>query len=188
VSTLLNAELIRGRRLELGLSERKLAAVTGLGQAVVRGIESATNHKDLTLGELQRLADALSLEATQLLARATEKETPAGPATRDEHLDHAVAETGALLHDIDRLIPVESLAQTLGHRRRWRGHQGGAAALLAHTPRPTRPRLRAGPAGSSGAHRSPEQDADERPAGAYRAAHECRHLRPHQLRRGAALR
>lgn len=113
MNMLLNAYLIRGRRLELGLSERKLSAVTGLGQAVVRGIEAATNHKDLTLGELQRLADALSLDLTQLLSPTAAQNTPPGPASHGKHLDHAVAEMGALLHDIDRLIPVESLAETL---------------------------------------------------------------------------
>lgn len=114
MSTLLNTGLVRARRLELGLSERKLAALTGLGQAVVRGIEAGTNHKDVTLGELQRLAQTLSLELAQLLP-AVEKETPAGPTTHDEALTSAVAQMGTLLHDIDRLIPVESLAETLGH-------------------------------------------------------------------------
>lgn len=114
MTTLLNTDLIRDRRLELGLSERKLAAVTGLGQAVIRGLEAGTNHKDLTLGDLHRLADALALDAQHLLAATSATEAAAGPATRDAHLDQHVTQVGALLFDVDRLIPVESLALTTG--------------------------------------------------------------------------
>jgi transcriptional regulator with XRE-family HTH domain len=115
VNSLLDADLVRARRLELGLSERKLAALLGVSQTIVRGIEAGTNHKDLTLGDVQRLAGALSVEVHQLLTPAdADAAAPAGPVTHTTHLDHAVTQLGALLYDIDRLLPVEALAATLG--------------------------------------------------------------------------
>jgi len=113
MTPLLDTNLIRSRRLEAGLSERKLAAVTGLGQAVIRNLEAGTNHKDLTLGDLQRVADALGLDLRQLLD--VEPTAPApGPRTHAEYLADEVARTGALLYEVPRLIPVESLAVTEG--------------------------------------------------------------------------
>lgn len=110
---LLDAARVRARRLELGLSERQLSAVTGLGQAVVRGIEAGTNHKDLTLGDLTRLAAALTMDVTQLLTAAGPPPSgddmqDSGPAAAD------LARVGALLYEVNRLIPVESLAVTAG--------------------------------------------------------------------------
>lgn len=115
MTMLLNAALIRDRRLELGLSSRKLAAITGLGQAVVRGLEAGTNHKDLTFGDLHRLADTLAVEPGELLAPSSPAPEPvAGPPRHGEHLDQHVAQIGALLFEVDRLIPVESVATTTG--------------------------------------------------------------------------
>lgn len=87
--------------------------MTGLGQAVIRGIEAGTNHKDLTLGDLTRLAAALTMDVTQLLTGAGPPPggcdmQDSGPAAAD------LARVGALLYEVDRLIPVESLAGTAG--------------------------------------------------------------------------
>ena len=129
MTTLLNATRIRARRLELNLSERQLSAITGLGQSVIRSLEAGTNHRDITLGELTRLAAALAVDVAQLLnpdhpAGSTEA---AEPAEKAGELDVSVGDespsadvtaadvsrVGALLHDmVDRLIPVESLAAT----------------------------------------------------------------------------
>lgn len=111
MTTLLNSARVRTRRLELGLSERELSGVTGLGQAVIRGVEAGTNHKDLTLGELTRLAAALTVDVAQLLTVAEPTTTAAKETQNGEHL----ARVCALLHDVNRLIPVESLATTTGH-------------------------------------------------------------------------
>lgn len=114
MSARLDAAAIRARRLEVGISERKLAALTGLGQAVIRGIEPGISG-DLTLRDLDRVAHALSMDTLDLLATDAPAGPPvAGPATLVEHLDHYVGIVGALLYDIDRLIPVESLALTIG--------------------------------------------------------------------------
>jgi transcriptional regulator with XRE-family HTH domain len=116
VSVRLNTALIRARRLELGLSERKFASLTGLGQAVVRGIESGSTHKDLTLGDLDRVAATLSVSLTTLLEEEVPQLTPeqvAGPLTEQEFRSHCMAMVGALLFDVGRLVPVESLARTV---------------------------------------------------------------------------
>ena len=124
MTILLNAARVRARRLELNLSERQLSAITGLGQSVVRSLEAGTNHKDLTLGEVTRLAAALAVDVTQLLThdQPAERTGAAEPAAKagelqDEPLSASatatdVSRVGALLHDVDRLIPVESLAVT----------------------------------------------------------------------------
>jgi hypothetical protein len=91
-----------------------LAAPRDRRQAVVRGIKAGTNHKDLTLCDLQRLANALSLDLRQLLVSAGQ-ETMAGQATLGDHRNYAVTQAGAVLYEIDRVTPVESLARTLCH-------------------------------------------------------------------------
>jgi hypothetical protein len=108
------SDLDRGRRLELGLSERKLAAVTVRRRAVVRGIEVGPKHKTLTLRDVHGHAGAPSVQVHQLLTSADRGAPQLGPVTSAEHLDHTVAKLGALLYDVDRLpLPVEALAATL---------------------------------------------------------------------------
>lgn len=114
MSTLLNAGLVRARRLELGLSERELSAVAGLGQSVIRSLEAGTNHHDLTLGEVHRLAATLTVDVTHLLARdQPERDDEAGA---DAHTDGStdVGRVGSLLFAVNRLMAVESLAETTG--------------------------------------------------------------------------
>lgn len=118
MTTLLDSDLIRARRLELGLSERTVAKHLGVGasQSVLRGIEAGTNHEDLPLGDLNRLADILGLELHQLLTPpGNQAAESAGPPTREEWLGHTVAQIGALLYDVDQLIPIEALTSTTGH-------------------------------------------------------------------------
>ena len=114
MTTLLNAALVRARRLQLGLSERQLSAVTGLGQSVIRSVEAGTNHKDLTLGDLTRLADALAVDPPQLLTSQTTRPDPAAGEDDEDVSAAELARLGALLYDVDRLVPVESLAVTTG--------------------------------------------------------------------------
>lgn len=123
MTTRVAAARVRERRLELGLSERKVAALTGLSQSVVRGLEAGITGKDLQLGELNRVADALHMALTELLdagapcdrtSEAQHEGTPAGPPTRSEFHERYVPQAGALLHEVDRLIPVEAVALALG--------------------------------------------------------------------------
>ena len=129
---LIDGDLARTRRLELHLSERKLAEMLGanFSQSVLRGLEAGTNHHDLTLGELRRLAALLDLPMGRLLApaaatatiaattapaTAAPRDVPAGPATWSAHLDAAVTATAAILIDLDRAFPVQAIADLLGH-------------------------------------------------------------------------
>lgn len=115
---LVNGALIRERRLELGLSERRVAALMGpsFSQTVVRGVETGTNHSDLTIGELVRLADLLSLPVADLLTTTAGDDAPqqVGAETLAEFLDRVVPQVSVVLFELGRLVPVESLAETLG--------------------------------------------------------------------------
>lgn len=117
---LINHTLVRRRRLELGLSERKLTALLGVGvsQTVLRGIEAGTNHADLTLGDIARLAHHLDLPMHQLLTppsapdvAATDAETAAGPVTPTAHLDTSVRQVAGVLTELNRGIPAQTLAE-----------------------------------------------------------------------------
>lgn len=52
-----NGDLLRARRLELGLSERRLAALLGalFSVTILRSLEAGTNDDELTLAALRRL-------------------------------------------------------------------------------------------------------------------------------------
>ena len=111
MTTLLNGALVRARRLELGLSERRMAAMLGPGfsQTVVRNLEDGTNHADLG-----RVCDLLGLHLTDVLrSKDYIAQTPLGPRTRTDHLDGVVPRLSAALHELGMLVPVESLAATL---------------------------------------------------------------------------
>jgi transcriptional regulator with XRE-family HTH domain len=102
---------IRNRRLELGLSERDVAAHCGVSTAVIRSIEAARVDADLTLGQLAKVGAVLGLDLPELLdthALQPEQEGPA-PAGPDDD----VAKLGSLLADIRVLVPVEGLADAL---------------------------------------------------------------------------
>lgn len=118
---LLNAALIRERRLELGLSERRLAALMGpsVSQTIIRSLEAGTNHGDLTLGDLNRLADLLSLNLADLLTTPEEQKASsagdaAGPESLTDLLDCAVPKVSAVLFEIGRLTPLGAVSSTTG--------------------------------------------------------------------------
>ncbi|WP_163772140.1 hypothetical protein [Nocardioides zeae] len=86
----------------------------GVTQTVLRGIEAGTSHAGLTLGEIQRLAALLSLPHGQLLTAPTVTEPaagPAGPPTAAEHRERAVKLVSALLIEINRTIPEQTLVE-----------------------------------------------------------------------------
>ena len=113
---LLDAQLIRARRTELGLSERKLSEKLGAGvsQSVVRGIEAGTNHADLTLGDLRRLAHHLDIPLGRLFTdqtRCTGDAPPTGPATEAQHINDAVGLLASVLQEVGRAVQVSTLAE-----------------------------------------------------------------------------
>lgn len=119
---LVDGNLVRAQRLELHLSERKLSEMLGanFSQSVLRGIEAGTNHHDLTIGELARLAALLDLPLGRLLGPAATRTTdeapvPAGPITRTKHQDAAVAAVAATLIEADRAFPAQAIAMLHGY-------------------------------------------------------------------------
>lgn len=106
---LLDADRIRRRRRDLGLSQRQLAHTAGTTPAVIERIEDATNHPDLPLGLVARLADALALPRSALWADPT----AGAPAAAPDDAGDAAA-VGALLAETGTLTAPEALADALG--------------------------------------------------------------------------
>lgn len=121
--TLLDAALIRSRRLELGLSERRLASRLGvyLTGTVLRSVEAGRNHADLTLGDVCRIAEHLDLPLHRVLTAAADPEPDGrgestrsvGPVTQQEHLNTHVTKLGAILGEIGRALPEQTIAELL---------------------------------------------------------------------------
>lgn len=111
-------ERIRARRLELGLSERDVAAHWGVSTAVVRNVETGRVAADLSLGQLAKLGTILALDLGELLDTGTGEDDR--HATAQQTAEDA-AVVGSLLADIRVLVPIEALAEALGwdvHRTR----------------------------------------------------------------------
>jgi transcriptional regulator with XRE-family HTH domain len=102
---LLDTDRIRRRRVELRLSQRTVAAAIGTAAGVVVGIERGTNHRDLTVAQLARLADTLGLDVVDLFT------TP--PPDDDGDSDDA-AVLGAMVELAGILTPVTALAEAAG--------------------------------------------------------------------------
>jgi transcriptional regulator with XRE-family HTH domain len=108
----LSRDRIRNRRLELGLSERDVAAHSGVSTAVIRSIEAGRVDADLTLGQLAKVGAILGLDLPEVLDTHAlpqpAHESPAPGGTDDD-----VAKVGSLLADIRVLVPVEGLTDAL---------------------------------------------------------------------------
>lgn len=118
-SHLLDAALIRHRRLSLGITEREIARQLGVTAVVVHGLERSLNHADLPAGLVVALARALALDIDALFQQAVRSpearpgEMRAGRGL-DENPSQAAAAVGALLHAAGRGVPVSVLAETTG--------------------------------------------------------------------------
>ena len=104
---ILDTERIRRRRVELKLSQRTVAAALGTAAGVVVGIEAGTNHPDLTIAQLTRLADVLAVDVPDLFKRPPTPEA-------DDDLDDDVAAVGALVWTAGVLTPVTAIAEAAG--------------------------------------------------------------------------
>lgn len=102
---MLDTQLIVRRRHELGLSQRHVARQLGVSPVTVAALESGTNHHDLPMRLVARLADTLACELVKLIA-------PEHQNGRDAD-DGLVAEVGALLASTDHAVAVETLAEAL---------------------------------------------------------------------------
>jgi transcriptional regulator with XRE-family HTH domain len=111
---LLDVDRIRRRRVELRLSQRTVAAAIGTASGVVVGIERGTNHRDLTIAQLARLADTLGLDVVDLFATpAPAADTTKADAAPDAGGDDA-AVVGAMVELAGILTPITALAEAAG--------------------------------------------------------------------------
>ncbi|KRF29459.1 helix-turn-helix domain-containing protein [Phycicoccus sp. Soil802] len=83
---MINAITLSQTRTELGLSQRKLATLTGLNYQVIRRLELGGDDGGLTLRELGKICEALNLDPAQLLTgrKRIEPPTPAVGTSSDE--------------------------------------------------------------------------------------------------------
>lgn len=100
-------ELLKGRRIQRGLSQRELAALVDLPQSHLSKIE--TGAVDLRVSSLQKLAEALGLHITVMAAPEVVFDSPPGPAapagpTAAAHAAAIAKDLGALR----RLRPVDA--------------------------------------------------------------------------------
>ena len=101
---LLNVELIRRRRRELGLSERAIAKHLGATSPTVAGIEEGTNHEQLTLRTVVTLAQVLGVQPSDLIV--TERRSDVDP--------DLVRQVGQLLGAVGRPVPIDLVAELVG--------------------------------------------------------------------------
>lgn len=102
---ILDTELIRRRRRELGWSQREVGRRIGVSPATVARLEDGVNHDDLPLRQLVRLADALAVDTADLFPRAT----LAAPTDSD-----LVQRVGALLAAANDPVATATLAAATG--------------------------------------------------------------------------
>lgn len=100
----LNADLLRARRMELGLTTRAVARQAMVSQQLVKRLERTGDADVLQVETLGTVLDALSLDLSEALA-----ERAVHPAA-----DDTVTAVGALLHERGRGVPMSELAVTIG--------------------------------------------------------------------------
>lgn len=106
-ATILNSELVRRRRAELGLSARAMGAALGTSGSVIVRIESGDNHPDLTIGLVAQLADLLGVNAADLFVSSNTRDRS------DTAADDARA-MGSLLFAAETNVPAGALRDALG--------------------------------------------------------------------------
>lgn len=111
---ILDGSFIRRRRAELGLSVREVAKHLRVSGPVVSAIEAGTNHDDVSLAHLLRLARVLAVESTTLFAAEAASRPPDGPAKVPEAAEADAATVGALLDAAGILTPLDALRDALG--------------------------------------------------------------------------
>lgn len=161
-ATLLNAGLIRERRLQLNIPTRELGRRSGLSGPTIRRIESGESAPDLTLGDLYLLATALVLDMSDLLVPQPGRE-------RAATLDSARVE--ALLATAGRLVRKEEIALAF----EWDlGRVATALNDLDDRMRGTGQRLHRHPSGTVSLQASPIGLTSEERESAVRAAYQHR--------------
>lgn len=110
VHRVLDGELVRRRRCDLGLTESYLGALCGVSSAVIRGLESGHSQDDFTMRFVSELTDALGVPLHTLITTDPDPDTaaPAAAATP------AAVRLGALLATAGEPVPDEAICTLLG--------------------------------------------------------------------------
>lgn len=95
---------VRQRRIQLGLSEKRLAAQLGVSTSVITSLERGRDQRKHDLGFLLDLAEALSLDVRDLLSEEACDAPPAGDLAR---------RAGALISEAGGPVPVEAICVAL---------------------------------------------------------------------------
>jgi transcriptional regulator with XRE-family HTH domain len=108
---LIDGNLVRTRRLELGLSQRNLARTAGFGLATLRDIEDHDGQdRNVSIVQLVRLAGALDLGAARLIDIPRDETPTVAPQVESDDT-HEVAH---VLLEVRAILNVDDVAQTLG--------------------------------------------------------------------------
>jgi transcriptional regulator with XRE-family HTH domain len=95
-----NHVLVRDRRMLLGMSQRLVARAAGVSQSTLVLIERGNgNYRQLTVGQVQNLAEALTVTVADLFTKPADAD-PEGPASGDTVADGALL--GEVLHTARR--------------------------------------------------------------------------------------
>lgn len=107
----LDGDVVRGRRLELNMSERTLAAHLGgtFSTAIVRSIERGQASLELTLRDVCRYAEVLNVPVHAVLRT---DEPPGSPAAMDGD-DELAGQVGTLLASLAQPVHVDVLADAV---------------------------------------------------------------------------
>ena len=101
----LDVDLVRRRRAELGLSLREVAESLGLSAPSYTAIENGRAQAEITISTVVRLAGVLALTVAELVPAA--ESCPASP-TDDARL------LGGMLAAVDTTVPIGALADLAG--------------------------------------------------------------------------
>jgi len=102
---LLDAAAIRRLRLQAGYSTRRFARALGVSASTVRGLEDGSNHEQLPLALIARLAELVGVATSELFTRATD--VPADLSTDDRTIE-------AALQSLPGVVAASDLARALG--------------------------------------------------------------------------
>lgn len=102
---LLDAAAIRRLRLQAGYSTRRFARALGVSASSIRGLEDGSNHEQLPLTLIARLANLLGVATRELFACAADDAV--APSTDDRIVD-------AALQSLPGVVAASDLAGALG--------------------------------------------------------------------------
>lgn len=104
---ILNIDRISTARTEAGYSQRALSEEIGQNPSLVSLLEKDKHHRDLTVRQLDRLANAIGLEIADLFLRRDGTATPPPVSPSDAIVEAVLATTSSP-------APAETIASVLG--------------------------------------------------------------------------